>query len=163
MLQGFSGTDPCGKKLASLKFGEASDYIDVTASDCSGNWEATAYAAGSTDEDHQIISQTETWKGGEQATIIIEGPDPIVGQRDRTPAATKPSSRSRCPTSIPRPNAVPGKGLVIIGAASVQYTAGKDTAWVAGLAGQTKCLTAVGDTDDHAGPTSAVRRSCRIR
>ncbi len=51
--QGFSATDACGKKLATVKYGEASDYIDVTASDESGNWEMTAYPAGSTDEEHR--------------------------------------------------------------------------------------------------------------
>jgi hypothetical protein len=147
--QGFSGTDPCGKKLATLKFGEASDYIDVTADDSSGNWEAAAYpAGGATDEDHQIISQSETWKGGEQVTIIVENQDPSSGNR---PSAGGDQAFFEKPITDlnPSTNPVAGKGLVIIGAASVQYIAAKDAAWVAGIAGQTTCLTAVGDTDPN--------------
>ncbi len=49
----------------------------------------------------------------------------------------------------PSTNPAPGKGLIIIAAAAVQYVAAKDAAWVAGIAGQTKCLTAVGDTDPN--------------
>ena len=159
ILQGFSGSDPCGKKLATVKFGEASDYIDVTADDSSGNWEATAYpAGGATDQDHEIISQSETWKGGEQITIIVMGQD--------STSATRPSSGAdqtffEKPVSDinPESNPVAGKGLVLIGAASVQYIADKDAAWVAGVAGQTKCLMTAGDTENtrtNIGGTSLV-------
>ena len=146
--QGFSGADPCGKKLATVKFGEASDYIDVTASDSSGNWEVAAYPPGATDESHQIISQSETWKGGEQVTIVVIGQDPTAGN---SPSAGGDQAFFEKPVSDlnPQTNPVTGKGLVIIGASSVQYIAPKDAAWVAGVAGQTKCLTAVGDTDPN--------------
>jgi hypothetical protein len=150
VLQGFSGSDPCGKKLATVKFGEASDYIDVTAADSSGNWEVGAYPAGvATDEDHQIISQSETWKGGEQVTIIIQNQDPSSGNR---PSAGGDQAFFEKPISDvnPESNPVAGKGLVLIGASSVEYIVAKDdAAWVAGVAGQTKCLTAVGDTDPN--------------
>jgi hypothetical protein len=149
ILQGFSGVDPCGKKLATVKFGEASDYIDVTAGDSSGNWEVGAYpAGGATDQDHEIISQTETWKGGEQVTIIVMGQDPTSGNR---PSSGGDQAFFEKPVSDVNPESNPeaGKGLVIIGAASVQYIADKNASWVAGIAGQTKCLTAVGDTDPN--------------
>jgi hypothetical protein len=159
ILQGFSGSDPCGKKLATVKFGEASDYIDVTAGDSSGNWEASAYpAGGATDQDHQIIEQSETWKGGEQVTIIIENQDPTSGNR---PSAGGDQAFFEKPVSDinPEANPVAGKGLVIIGAASVQYIAAKDAAWVAGIAGQNKCLMTAGDTENtrtNIGGTSLV-------
>jgi hypothetical protein len=159
VLQGFSGSDPCGKKLARVKFGQASDYIDVTAGDSSGNWEAAAYpAGGATDQDHQIISQSETWKGGEQITIIVMGQDPTSGNR---PSSGADQAFFEKPVSDinPESNPVAGKGLLIIGAASVQYVAAKDAAWVAGIAGQTKCLAAPGDTENtrtNIGGTSLV-------
>jgi hypothetical protein len=149
ILQGFSGSDPCGKKLTTLKFGEASDYIDVTAADSTGNWEIGAYPAGAaTDEEHQIISQSETWKGGEQVTIVIENQDPTTG--NRASAGGDQAFFEKPITDLnPNTNPVAGKGLVIIGAASVQYVVDKDTSWLAGLAGQTTCLTSVDDTDPN--------------
>ena len=37
--QGLSGTDTCGKKLATVPYGTATDYIDVHAGDARGTWE----------------------------------------------------------------------------------------------------------------------------
>jgi hypothetical protein len=156
--QGFSAKDACGKKLATVKYGEASDYIDVTAGDSSGNWETGAYPVGAIDEDHLIISQTETWKGGEQVTIIVMAQDPSSGNR---PSSGGNQVFFEKPVSDINPgiNPVPGKGMVVIGAAPVQYVAAKDAAWVAGIAGQTKCLMTVGDTENtrtNIGGTSLV-------
>ncbi len=146
--QGFSAFDACGKKLATVKFGEASDYIDVAAADSSGNWQVAAYVPGVVDEQHQIISQSETWKGGEQVTFIIENQDPTSG--NGAAAGGDQAFFEKPITDLnPSTNPVAGKGLIVVGAASVQYTAAKDAAWVAGIAGQTKCLTAVGDTDPN--------------
>ncbi len=142
--QGYGGNDACGKKLASLPYGTASDYIDVTASDTAGDWNTTAFVAGSTTLDHQIISQSETWKGGEQLTIVFEGSDSGSGN---PPSAGSDQvffeSHSDVNSSL---DAVPGKALLAIGAASIQYVV-KDGVWVAGNVGQPKCLPAVGDSD----------------
>jgi hypothetical protein len=139
--QGFSTADACGKKLATIPFGTATDYIDVTASDETGNWSTIAYVAGGTDDAHQIISQTETWKGGEQVTIVFQR-----GSESDSGAAGGDQSFFEKPTTDINTTlaAVPGKALLAIGAASLQYTA-KDAAWVPGAGG--KCFAATGDTE----------------
>ena len=145
VYQGYGADDPCGKKLATVSFGTASDYLDVTASDESGNWSATAYVAGSTAKDHQIISQSETWKGGEQVTLVFEGGE---GGNGLPPAAGgdqvffEKSSNSTDAESFPT---VPGKAVLGIAATSLQYVE-PSGAWVAGVSGQSGCLLAVGDT-----------------
>ena len=143
VLQGYSGTDPCGKKLATVPFGHASDYIDVTASDETGNWSAVAYVGGSTAKDHEIITQSETWKGGEQVTITFEGAEPAPGLPpssggDQAFFETSTSGDASLP-------AVAGKAVLGIAATSLQYVV-KDGAWVAGVTGQAGCLKAVGDS-----------------
>jgi hypothetical protein len=160
VFQGFGANDPCGKKLATVAYGEASDYVDVKAADDSGNWQATAYVAGLPDDDHKIISQSETWKGGEQVTIMFFAGDP--------------SSCSGCPPSSGSDQAFfelnPGdngntalttvaeKAVVGINASALQYVL-PDGAWATGATGTSGCLKAVGDTDGTAtnvGGTSLV-------
>ncbi len=144
VMQGFSGSDPCGKKLATVAFGRASDYIDVTAGDTSGNWEVAGYVGGSTATDHQIITQSETWKGGEQVTIVFEGAEAQSG----LPAGSGGDQvffENGSQGDLSGFTTVAGKAVVGIAATSLQYVV-KDGAWSAGVAGQSGCLRAVGDT-----------------
>ena len=144
--QGFGGTDPCAKKLATVPFGSASDYVDVTATDSSGDWNATAYVAGSTAKDHQIITQSETWKGGEQVTITFQGAEPQPGSDLPASAGGDQAffeNTSSADTSALTP--VAGKAVLGISGGSVQYVV-KDGAWFADVAGHTGCLLAAGDT-----------------
>jgi hypothetical protein len=142
--QGVSGTDGCAKKLATLSYGSASDYIDVTASDSSGNWSTVAYVAGSVADDHEIISQSETWKGGEQVTVIFQNQDPTSGNG---PAAGSDQSFFESHSDVNSTlDAVPGKALVAIGAAAIQYVV-PDGAWRAGISGVAGCLKTADDTD----------------
>ena len=143
--QGFSGNDSCGKKLATVPFGTASDYIDVTASDSSGNWSTIAFVVGSRADDHQIITQSETWKGGEQVTIVFQGQDPKSGNG---PAAGADQSFFESHSDINSTlDAVPAKALIAIGAASIQYVV-PDGSWRAGIAGVTGCLKTATDTEN---------------
>jgi hypothetical protein len=148
VYQGFNGTGPCGKKLATVAFGEATDYIDVTAADESGNWNTTAYVAGSTDDDHKIITQSETWKGGEQVTIVFAA----QGDNPGSPASfgsdqaffEKPTDDN---SGIGTPfEAEDGKALIGIAATSVQYSV-PDGAWVVGADGVDGCLKSQQDTE----------------
>jgi len=142
--QGYGGSDPCGKKLVTVPYGHASDYVDVTASDESGNWSAVAYVGGSTAKDHEIITQTETWKGGEQVTITFEGGE---HQADLPPSSGGDQAffESPTPDDSSALKAVAGKAVLGIAAASLQYVT-PNGSWVAGLTGQPACLLAVGDT-----------------
>jgi hypothetical protein len=144
VYQGYEASDPCGKKLATVPFGHASDYIDVTASDDSGNWNATAYVAGSAAKDHEIITQSETWKGGEQVTITFQGGE---HQADLPASAGGDQAFFESPTTDASSalKAVAGKAVLGIAATSLQYV-DPNGAWVAGLAGQPACLQALGDT-----------------
>ncbi len=144
VMQGFSGSDPCGKKLATVAFGQASDYVDVTADDPSGNWEVAGYVGGSTATDHQIITQSETWKGGEQVTIVFEGAEAQSG----LPAGSGGDQvffENGSQGDLSGFATVAGKAVVGIAATALQYVV-KDGAWSAGVAGQSACLRAVGDT-----------------
>ena len=146
VYQGYGADDACGKKLATIPFGTATDYVDVTASDKSGNWDTTAFVGGSSADDHKIITQSETWKGGEQITMVFMGSEPQAGV---------PAAGGGDQTFFETPNqdgtstiaAVPGKAVLAIGAASLQYVV-KDGAWTAGITGTPGCLLAVGDSKD---------------
>jgi len=144
VYQGFDASDPCGKKLATVPFGQASDYINVTASDDSGDWSAAAYVAGSTAKDHEIITQSETWKGGEQVTIMFEGGEKQPGV---APAAGGDQAFFENPTTDDSSalKAVAGKAAIGIAATALQYVV-PDGAWLAGITGRPSCLLAVGDT-----------------
>lgn len=145
VYQGSSATDPCGKKLATVPFGSASEYVDVSALSESGSWTATAYVAGSTDDQHKIIDQGETWNGGEVVTIVFSGSEPS------TDTGLPPSSGSvqaffengDSPAIAAPPT---GKAAVGIAATSLQHV-DKDGSWRAGVSGQSGCLKAEGDTD----------------
>jgi hypothetical protein len=154
--QGYGASDGCGKKLATIKYGEASEYIDVTAADKDGNWAATAFVPGGADEDHQIINQTETWKGGEQATFVFTTNDPSNMQPSHTGSvsAVFEKDTSQDPTFA----AVPGKGVLGVSATALQYV-DKEGAWIGGIAGQTACLLGPGDTENtrtNVGGTSLI-------
>lgn len=145
VYQGYGADDPCGKKLASIPYGSASDYIDVTAGAQSGDWSATAYVAGSSDKDHQIISQGETWKGGEQVTIVFAGADRQAGA-DLPASSGSDQAFFESGGNDATLKSVPGKAVLGVAATSLQNVV-KDGAWVAGLSGQSGCLKAAGDTE----------------
>jgi hypothetical protein len=158
VYQGFSAQDACGKKLATIPYGEASDYIDVTAADGDGNWETVAYIAGKTDDDSKIISQTETWKGGEQITIIFYNQDPDSGNppafgSDQVFFEKDPGDPSSLTTTPP------SKALILVSASPLQYTI-PDGAWVVGNQGDAECLKSTEDTENtrtNVGGTSLVQ------
>jgi hypothetical protein len=145
VYEGFGAKDACGEKLATVPYGEASDYIDVTALDESGNWSVTSYVAGSPDDDHQIINQSETWKGGEQVTIVYAAGDPDFGttEANGSDQAFFENDPEEGSSSI---KTVPGKAVVAIGATALQYVV-PDDAWKAGVAGTTGCLLGPNDTE----------------
>lgn len=155
--QGYGADDGCGKKLATVPYGTASDYIDVTAADKDGNWTATAYVGTSTAQDHQIINQTETWKGGEQVTIVFQPGDPTSGQPPNSGSVQAFFEKdSVSDSSALKP--VAGKAVLAVAATAVEYV-DKEGAWVAGVAGQPKCLLAPGDTEStrtNVGGTSLI-------
>jgi hypothetical protein len=144
VLQGFSGADPCGKKLATVPYGTASDYVDVTAGDDSGNWNAGAYVGGATDQNHEIITQSETWKGGEQVTIVFMGAQSQAGNSPSAGADQTFFEKNDTGGSESFPS-VAGKAVVGIGAAALQYVV-KDGSWRAGIAGKAGCLKSADDT-----------------
>ena len=143
--QGYGADDGCGKKLATVPYGTASDYIDVTAADKDGNWTATAYVGSSTARDHQIINQSETWKGGEQVTIVFQPGDPTSGQPPNSGDVQAFFEKdSASDSSAIKP--VAGKAVLAVAATAVEYV-DKAGAWVAGITGQPKCLLGPGDTE----------------
>jgi hypothetical protein len=154
--QGYGASDGCGKKLATIKYGEATDYIDVTAADKDGNWSATGFVPGGADEDHEIINQTETWKGGEQVTIVFMTNDPSNGQPEHTGSVSAVFEKD--PAQEPSFAPVPGKGVIGVSANALQYV-DKEGAWIGGIAGQTACLLGPGDTENtrtNVGGTSLI-------
>jgi hypothetical protein len=156
--QGFSATDSCAKKLATVPFGTASDYVDVTASDESGNWNVGAYIAGSIDTNHEIITQSETWKGGEQVTMVFMG---AQAQPDLAPSSGADQTffektSTGLSDSFP---VVAGKAVLGIAAASLQDTV-KGSSWRVGVVGHAGCLKSTEDTDHtttNIGGTSLVQ------
>jgi hypothetical protein len=146
VYEGSSATDPCGKKLATVPFGSASDYIDVTALSDSGSWTATAYIAGSTDDEHRIIDQGETWSGGEAVTIVFAGTEPSDVDTGLPPSSGSVQAffENGDSPAVAEPPA--GKAALGIAATSLQ-SVDPDGAWRAGVSGQAGCLMAEGDTE----------------
>jgi hypothetical protein len=141
--QGYGASDGCGKKLATVPYGTASDYIDVTAADKDGNWSAAGYVPGGADETHQIISQSETWKGGEQVTIVFLPGDPTAGQPPASGSVQAVFEKDKA--SEPAFAPVPGKAVLGVSATALEYV-DKEGAWVGGVVGQPACLLGPGDT-----------------
>jgi hypothetical protein len=150
VYSGFGAGDPCGEKLATVAYGEASDYLDVKALDQDGNWSTTAYVGGSTDDDNgKIINQTETWKGGEQVTIVFYAQDPESGNPPSfgsDQAFFEKVADEEGGSSGSVPEAQSGKAWIGINASSLQYSV-KDAAWQTGADGVDGCLAAVNDTE----------------
>jgi hypothetical protein len=159
VFQGFSADDPCGEELATVAYGEVSDYIEVNAADESGNWSASAYIAGSLDDEHKIISQTQTWAGGEQVTFIFFEGDttstgPSASGSSQTFFEVSPSDGNTAMTTAPD-----GKAVIGVNASALQYLL-PETGWAVGATGQSGCLLAVNDTETSAtnvGGTSLVQ------
>jgi hypothetical protein len=146
VYQGSSATDPCGKKLATVPFGSASDYVDVTALDDSGSWNAVAYVADSTDDQHKIIEQGETWAGGEAVTIVFAGTEPSSMDTGLPPSSGSVQAFFENGDSPAIAEPPSGKAAVGIAATSLQ-SVDPDGAWRAGVSGQSGCLMGEGDTE----------------
>lgn len=148
--------DPCAKKLTTVPFGQAGDYIDITASDASGNWSAAAYVAGSNDKAHEIVVQGEKWLGGEQATMVFEGTAPQAG------AVASPSAGND-QTFLEKNNVgepgllLPAPGKAALGVTSALKNVVDNGTWVVGSA-KSGCIGALGD----AGSTRAHVRGLQL-
>jgi hypothetical protein len=146
---GSSATDPCGKKLATVPFGGASDYVDVTALDDSGSWNAVAYVADSTDDQHKIIEQGETWAGGEAVTIVFAGTEPSSMDTGLPPSSG--SVQAFFENGDSPAIAEPPAGKAAVGNAATSLQSGDpEGAGRAGVTGQSGCLMAEGDTESTA-------------
>ena len=152
VYEGSSATDPCGKKLATVEFGSASDYVDVTALSDSGSWNAVAYVAGESDDEHRIMEQGESWPGGEAVTIVFSAAEPSDMDMGLPPSAGSVQAffENGDFPAVAEPPA--GKATVGIAATSLQWV-DPDGAWIAGIAGQSGCLVAEGDSE---GSTSLI-------
>lgn len=146
IYSGFGATDPCGEKLATLKFGEATDYLDVTAQKESGSWNAVAYVAGKTDQEHQIIGQGETWKGGEVVTILFSGSEPSDSSFGASPASGTVQAFFENGDSPAVVSPADGKAVVAVNATALQAV-DADGAWNAGAVGGSGCLPSAEDTE----------------
>jgi hypothetical protein len=153
--QGYTRTG-CSKRLATIGFGKASDFVDVTANDAQGNWEATAFVPGGSDDDHQIIQQSETWKGGEQVTVLVFAQEatsgnPAAAGADQVLFEKDPSQETPISTA-------PGKATIVASGVAVQ-AAVPDANWRLGVP-RAGCLSSTDDTPSSTtsvGGTSALQ------
>ena len=157
--QGLSATDPCAKKLTTVPFGQASDYIDITPSNEAGDWSAAAYVAGATDRSHEIVvrgGNLAGWRAGDDGgrgrraarrRSRQRGPGPDVPRGEQRSANPRCSFRLRArPHSASRARCRPSS---------------KTASWFAGV-GKSTCLRSLSDTASHRttiGGTQVVRYS----
>ncbi|MCL4292387.1 MAG: hypothetical protein KJ056_05085 [Acidimicrobiia bacterium] len=151
VFQGAGFEDPCGKKLVTVPYGEASDYIDVTASDEEGDWDAVAYL-GEPSDDTELVSQGATFEGGEQQTVVFFGGELRDGGQTRAGAVT--TFAEKLPAGS-EPSIAPQPGQAVIGfwAASLESVV-EDNFWNAGVVGQGTCLVNTEGSSDIIGGTS---------
>ncbi len=141
--QGYGVDDACRRKLATVPFGTASDYVEVTATDGDGNWNMVAYVDRASD-DIRIVEQGETWTGGEQITFVIEGGDPGSGGRPSAGGVQAVYEKSPKAGDV-AVEAVPGRAVIGIGSYALEHVL-DDNAWSAGADLQGACLESDGDT-----------------
>ena len=152
--QGLGASDPCAKKLTTVPFGKASNYIDITASNEAGDWSAAAYIAGSTDKNHKIVVRGARLLGNEQATMVVEGAAPRTGV---------PASAGRDQTFLEKNNLgkpallVPTAGKAALGITAALPTAAENGAWLAAVTGKAGCLPALTDTASNRTTISGTR------
>jgi hypothetical protein len=130
--------------LLSVPYGTVSEYFDPTVSDDAGDMFLSMYWAGTKGNGNELISQTETLKGGEVITFIVATGDSTQDSGRRfgsIQAFFQTASGEAFGQSTP----APGKALLFVDTNGTEnvLTAPDSTAWY--FSAGTGCTKAIND------------------
>jgi hypothetical protein len=143
--------------LLSIPYGTASAYFDPTVADDAGDMFLSMYWAGTQGNGSELISQTETLKGGEVITFIVTTGDSMQDSGRRFGAIQSFFQKASGDT-FGQATPAPGKALLVVdtnGIDQVIAAPDKATWFFSAGTGCTKGITDDANTLTGAGPGSA--------
>jgi hypothetical protein len=143
--------------LLSVPYGTASPFFDPTVSDDAGDMALSAYWAGTQGNGNELISQSETLKGGEVITFIV-----TTGSSSQ--ASGRPYGQIQAffakanGGTFGQATPEPGKALLVVDTVGIDNVlpSTNGSTWYLGIGDG--CTKTIGDSDDTltaAGPGSA--------
>ena len=99
--------------LVSVPYGTASAFFDPTVADEQGDMSLSIYWKGETGNGNELVSQTETLKGGELITYIVATADSVQDSGRRF-GAIESYFGSSGGSALGQPTPNPGKGLLVV-------------------------------------------------
>ena len=145
------------KPLLSVPYGTVSDYFDPTVADDAGDMFLSMYWAGTTGNGNELVSQTETLKGGEVITFIVATGD-TTQDSGRRFGSTQVFFQAASGGTFGQSTPAPGKALLIVdtnGVDQVLSSPDKATWFFSAGTGCTKGIDDDANTLTGAGPGSA--------
>lgn len=143
--------------LLSVPYGTASAFFDPTVSDGAGDMAFSAYWAGTQGNGSELISQSETLKGGEVITFIITTGDSMQDS-GRPFGQIQPFFAEASGSTFGQATPAPGKALLFVDTVGIDnvLSATDGSAWYFGTGnGCTKAIDDDANTLTAAGPGSA--------
>ena len=137
--------DAGAKPLLTVPYGTATEFFDPTVADDQGDMFLVFYRHGETGNGNELISKTETLKGGETITYVLmsdhETRDDGTPKLFLQPLFHKPGGGEFDATPGP------GKGLLLVNMHGIEpaVTAPEGTAWY--LSAGSGCVPSISDSD----------------
>ncbi|HYN47946.1 MAG TPA: hypothetical protein VER83_03720 [Candidatus Nanopelagicales bacterium] len=143
--------------LLSVPYGTVSEYFDPTVADDAGDMFLSVYWAGTTGNGNELISQTETLKGGEVITFIVTSGGNIQ-ESGRRYGAIQAFFQEASGGTFGQATPEPGKALLVVDTNGVEQVLAEpdSTTWF--FSAGSGCTKGIGDSADTltgAGPGSA--------
>ncbi len=139
--------------LLTVPYGTATEFFDPTVADEAGNMFLTFYRHGETGNGTELISQTETLKGGEIITYVLMSDADT--RDDGTPVFQLQSLYHAPGGGIYDATPEPGKGVLIVNMHAIEpaVTAADGVSWYLSAGqGCKKSINDAADTQTAAGP-----------
>ena len=140
--------------LLSVPYGTVSDYFDPTVSDDAGDMFLSMYWAGTKGNGNELISQTETLKGGEAITFIVATGDSMQDS-GRPFGSIQAFFQKASGGTFGQSTPAPGKALLIVDSNGVENVIAKPDSATWFFSAGTGCTKAINDdanTLSGAGP-----------
>ena len=130
--------------LISVPYGTASEYFDPTVSDDAGDMFLSMYWAGTRGNGSELISQTETLKGGEVITFIVATGDSTQDSGRRF-GSIQAFFQTASGDALGQSTPAPGKALLFVDTNGTEnvLTAPDSTTWY--FSAGTGCTKAIND------------------
>ena len=132
------------KPILSVPYGTVSDYFDPTVSDDAGDMFLSMYWAGTQGNGTELISQTETLKGGEVITFIVATGD-STQDSGRPFGSIQAFFQTASGGTFGQTTPAPGKALLIVDSNGVENVIAKPDSATWFFSAGTGCTKAIND------------------